>query len=314
MTQPLSMWKDTPTKQAILDFVDKVTADGEDSFVPPAERIATIDNDGTLWCEKPVVQGVFIADRLAAMVKADPSLGDTQPWKAIADGDKSWIDNAVTKHYNGDNKDLKELFGAVLKGFGDITMEDFENKATSFYESSRHPVFKQPYQSLGYLPMVELLRYLESNEFTCYIVSGGGRDFMRPITESMYGIPFERVVGSSSELDFKADDKGANIIHSAAATHGIVDDGPGKPVQIWTRIGRRPIMAVGNANGDVPMLQFAAGQSGPTLCMLVNHDDETREVKYSSGAEKAVKEAGTQGWTVISMKNDWDRVFAFQEK
>ena len=155
------MWKDTPTKQAILDFVDKVTADGKDSFVPPVERIATIDNDGTLWCEKPVVQGVFIADRLAAMVKADPSLGDTQPWKAIADGDKSWIDNAVTKHYNGDNKDLKELFGAVLKGFGDITMEDFENQATDFYESSWNPVFKQPYQSLGYLPMVELLRYIE---------------------------------------------------------------------------------------------------------------------------------------------------------
>jgi phosphoserine phosphatase len=304
------MWKDTPTKQAIVDFVDEVTADGEDSFVPPVERIATFDNDGTLWCEKPVVQGVFIAERLAAMAKADPSLRDTQPWKAISDGDSSWIDNAVTKHYNGDNTDLKALFGAVLKGFGDITVEDFENQATSFYESSLHPVYKQPYQNLGYLPMVELLRYLESNEFTCYIVSGGGREFMRPVTESMYGIPPERVVGSSSELTFKADDDGANIIHSAAA--GIIDDGPGKPVQIWTRIGRRPILAVGNANGDVPMLQYAADQSEPTLCMLLHHDDETREVAYSSGAEEAVKEAGTRGWTVISMKTDWNRVFSFQ--
>jgi phosphoserine phosphatase len=312
MTQPLSTWGDTPTKQAILDFVDKVTADGKNSFVAPAERIATFDNDGTLWCEKPVVQGVFIAERLAAMAKADASLRDTQPWKAISGGDSSWIDNAVTKHYNGDNTDLKALFGAVLKAFGDITVEDFENQAASFYESSLHPVYKQPYQKLGYLPMLELLRYLESNEFTCYIVSGGGREFMRPVTESMYGIPPERVVGSSSELTFKADDNGANIIHSSAATHGIIDDGPGKPVQIWTRIGQRPILAVGNANGDVPMLQYAAGQSAPTLCMLLHHDDETREVVYSSGAEKAVKEAGAQGWTVISMKTDWNRVFSFQ--
>jgi phosphoserine phosphatase len=304
------MWNDTPTRQAILDFVDKVTANGEDSFVPPAERIATFDNDGTLWCEQPIVQGVFIAQRLAAMVKADPSLGDTQPWKAISDGDSSWINNAATKHYNGDNTDLKALIGAVLKAFGDITVEDFENQATSFYESSLHPVYKQPYQKLGYLPMVELLRYLESNEFTCYIASGGGREFMRPVTESMYGIPPERVVGSSSELTFKADDDGANIIHSVAA--GIIDDGPGKPVQIWTRIGQRPILAVGNANGDVPMLQYAADQSGPTLCMLLHHDDETREVAYSSGAEKAVKTAGTEGWTVVSMKNDWNQVFSFQ--
>lgn len=310
MTEPLSSWENTPTKQAILDFVDRVTVEGAESFVPPAERIATFDNDGTLWCEQPLVQGAFIAQQLAAMAKADPSLRQTQPWKAISDGDSSWINNAATKHYNGDDTDLKALLAGVVKAFGDITVEDFETQAGTFYDTAVHPVYKQPYQKLGYVPMAELLGYLESNAFMCYIVSGGGREFMRPVTQSMYGIPPERVVGSSSGLTFKADDNGANVMRTAAV--GIIDDGPGKPIQIWERIGRRPILVAGNANGDVPMLQFAADQNGPTLCLLVHHDDATREVAYSSGAEKAVKAAGTEGWTVVSMKTDWNRVFSFQ--
>jgi phosphoglycolate phosphatase-like HAD superfamily hydrolase len=310
VTEPLSSWEETPTKQAILDFVDRVTADGAETFVPPAERIATFDNDGTLWCEQPMVQGAFIAQRLAAMAKADPSLRQTQPWKAISDGDSSWINNAVTKHYNGDDTDLKSLIAGVVKAFGDITVEDFETQAATFYDTAVHPVYKQPYQKLGYVPMIELLGYLESKEFTCYIVSGGGRDFMRPVTQSMYGIPPERVVGSSSGLTFKADENGANVMRTAAA--GIIDDGPGKPIQIWERIGRRPILAAGNANGDVPMLQFAADQNGPTLGLLVHHDDATREVAYSAGAENAVKEAAINGWTVISVETDWNRVFSFQ--
>jgi phosphoglycolate phosphatase-like HAD superfamily hydrolase len=287
-----------------------VTADGAETFVPPAERIATFDNDGTLWCEQPLAQGAFIAQRLAAMAKTDPSLRQTQPWKAISDGDSSWIDDAVTKHYNGDDTDLKALLAGVFKAFGDITVEDFETQAATFYDTAVHPVYKQPYQKLGYMPMVELLDYLESKEFTCYIVSGGGRGFMRPVTQSMYGIPPERVVGSSSGLTFKADDNGANVIRTAAT--GIIDDGPQKPIQIWERIGRRPILAAGNANGDVPMLQFAADQNGPTLCLLVHHDDATREVAYSAGAEQAIKTAATQHWTTVSMKNDWSRVFSFQ--
>jgi phosphoserine phosphatase len=310
VTEPLSSWEETPTKQAILDFVDRVTADGAETFVPPAERIATFDNDGTLWCEQPMVQGAFIAQRLAAMAEADPSLRQTQPWKAISDGDSSWINNAVTKHYNGDDTDLKSLIAGVVKAFGDITVEDFETQAATFYDTAVHPVYKQPYQKLGYVPMAQLLDYLESKEFTCYIVSGGGRDFMRPVTQSMYGIPPERVVGSSSGLTFKADENGANVMRTAAA--GIIDDGPGKPIQIWERIGRRPILAAGNANGDVPMLQFAADQNGPTLGLLVHHDDATREVAYSAGAENAVKEAAINGWTVISVETDWNRVFSFQ--
>jgi phosphoserine phosphatase len=244
------------------------------------------------------------------MAKSDPSLRQTQPWKAIWDGDSSWINDAVTKHYNGDEADLKALLAGALKGFGDIAVEDFEAQATKFYDTAVHPVYKQSYQTLGYVPMVELLGYLDANGFTCYIVSGGGREFMRPVTLSMYGLPPERIVGSTSGLTFKADDSGANVMRTAAL--GIMDDGPGKPIQIWERIGQRPILAAGNANGDVPMLQFASDQKHPTLCLLVHHDDSEREVKYSAGADKAVKTAGTDGWTVISMKNDWQQVFSFQ--
>jgi phosphoserine phosphatase len=244
------------------------------------------------------------------MAKSDPSLRQTQPWKAIWDGDSSWINNAVTKHYNGDDADLKALLEGALKGFGDITVEDFEAQAINFYDTAVHPVYKQPYQTLGYVPMIELLDYLESKGFSCYIVSGGGRDFMRPVTLSMYGLPPERIVGSTSGLTFKTDNSGANVMRTGAL--GIMDDGPGKPIQIWERIGQRPILAAGNANGDIPMLEYASDQKHPTLCLLVHHNDSEREAKYSAGAEEAVKTARTDGWTIISMKNDWKQVFSFQ--
>jgi len=310
MTQPLSSWEDTSTRQTILDFVANVTDSDSDEFVPSAERIATFDNDGTLWCERPMAQGAFISGRLMEMAKSDPALRQTQPWKAIWDGDSSWITDAVTKYYNGDEADARALMAGVLKGFGDITVEDFEAQATDFYGTAVHPVYKRPYQTLGYAPMVELLDYLEASGFSCYIVSGGGRDFIRPVTLSMYGLPPERTVGSTSGLTFKADDSGANVTRTA--TLGIINDGPEKPIQIWERIGQRPILAAGNANGDVPMLQFTSDQEHPTLCLLVNHDDSEREVKYSAGAENAVKTAGINSWTVISMKDDWKQVFSLQ--
>ena len=310
MTQPLSSWEDSATKQTIVDFVANVTDSNSEGFVPSADRIATFDNDGTLWCERPFVQGAFISDRLMEMAKTDPSLREIQPWKAIWDEDSSWISDAVAKHYNGDDGDLEALVSGVFKGFGDITAEDFAAQATRFYETAVHPVYKRPYQTLGYVPMVGLLGYLEANGFSCYIVSGGGRDFMRPVTLSMYGLAPERIIGSTSGLSFRADDSGANVLRTAARE--IINDGDEKPIQIWERIGQRPILAAGNANGDVPMLQFASDQKHPTLCLLVQHDDSEREVKYNAGAEKAIKTAGTDGWTVISMKNDWKQVFSLQ--
>ena len=244
------------------------------------------------------------------MAESDASLRKTQPWKAIWDGDKSWIDDAVVKHYDGDDTDTNALLAAVTKAFGNITVEQFEALATKFLDTAVHPRYEQPYLNLTYVPMVELLGLLHANAFTCYMVTGGGRDFMRPVSQSLYGLPPERIIGSTSGLTFSDDEGGANINRAAAL--GIIDDGPEKAIQIWERIGRRPIMAVGNANGDVPMLQFAADQERPTLCLLVSHDDAEREVEYSAGAEKAVSTAGTDGWTVISMKSDWQQVFAFE--
>ena len=310
MTQPLASWEDTSTRRAILESVANVTDPGSEGFVPAAERVATFDNDGTLWCEQPAVQGVFISDRLAEMAKSDASLRKTQPWKAIWDGDSSWINDAVVKHYDGDDTDMKALLPAVTKAFGDITVEQFEAQAARFLDAAVHPEYEQPYPNLTYVPMVELLGFLDANGFTCYMVTGGGRDFMRPVSESLYGLPPERIIGSTSDLTFDDGGGGASIVR--AASLGIIDDGSEKPIQIWERIGRRPILAAGNANGDVPMLRYAADQERPTLCLLVSHDDAEREVEYSAGAEKAVATAGTDGWTVISMKNDWKQVFAFE--
>jgi phosphoserine phosphatase len=286
-----------------------VTDPGSEGFVSPPDRIATFDNDGTLWCEQPIPQGAFIINRFAEVAKSDPSLSKSQPWKVAADGDSSWIHDAVVKHYNGDDTDFNKLMDAINTAFGNITVDQFEEQARKYLETALSPKFKQPYQALRYVPMVELLGFLDANGFTCYIVTGGGRDFVRPVAQATYGLPPERIIGSSSGLSFK-DGAGANIIRNGDP--GFMDDGPEKAIQIWNHIGRRPILAAGNANGDVPMLQFAADQERPTLCMLVQHDDAKREVEYSSGAEQSIKTAQTDGWTVISMKNDWKQIFSFQ--
>ena len=311
MNPDLPSWNDTPTKKAITDFVAKVTNQSGQDYVPPEERIATFDNDGTLWCEQPVVQGGFIMQRLAAMAKKDPSLRKQQPWKAAYTQDYSWLQNAITKHYDGDDSDVKVLLGAVLKAFSAITVEAFAAMTVDFFKTARHPKYHVSYLEVAYLPMVELLVFLDANDFTTYIVSGGGRDFMRPITQQVYGIPPERVVGSAPTMSYKDDDQGHHIMRGAGID--IFDDGSGKPVNIWDRIGRRPILAAGNANGDIPMLQYARSKDHPTLRLLVHHDDARREAAYTAGAEKAVKLAKEQGWTEISMKNDWKIVFAFQD-
>ncbi len=310
MNTNLSFWRDTPTKKTIIDFVAKVTNQSSPGYVPLEERIATFDNDGTLWCEQPVVQGDFIMQRLAAMAGKDPSLRKQQPWKAAYAQDSSWIQNAFTKHYDGDDSDVKVLLGGVAKAFGKMTVETFAAMTVDFFKTARHPKYHVSYLKVAYQPMVELLGYLKANGFTTYIVSGSGRDFMRPITQQVYGIPPERVVGSASTESFRADDKGAHIMRGAGVD--FLDDGPAKAVHIWDRIGRRPILAAGNANGDIPMLQFAGGEDLPSLRLLVHHNDAARETEYTAGAEKAMKLAQEQGWTVISMKQDWNNVFSFQ--
>jgi phosphoglycolate phosphatase-like HAD superfamily hydrolase len=299
----LDSWHDGPTKSAIVDFVARVTAAGGPDFVAPAERVAVFDNDGTLWCEKPAyIQLDFLVRRLAEQAAADISLKDKQPYQAAASGDLSWFGDAVTKHYNGDDAAFKVLAGAILSAYQGLTVEQHAERVKEFFAEATHPTLNRPYTACGYLPMVELLRYLEANGFTNYVASGGGRDFMRPIITQMYDLPPERVIGSSVGLDFK---DGQLLTTSRPE---FLNDGPIKPARIWGRTGRRPILAGGNSNGDIEMLQYA--QSGkPSLCLLVLHDDADREFDYVAGAEKSLEEANANGWTVVSIRDCWTTVF-----
>ena len=295
----LDSWNDGSTKSAIVRYVECVTAE-----VPPEERVAVFDNDGTLWCEKPAyIQLDFLVRRLAEQAAADPALAAKQPYQAAAAGDLAWFGDAVTKHYNGDDSALKILAGGVLSAYAGLTVEDHAEKIKAFFAEAQHPTLGRPYTACGYAPMVELLRYLEANGFTNYIVSGGGRDFMRPVTASMYGVPPERVIGSSVGLDF------VDGQLRTTATPEVLNDGPVKAVRIWGRIGRRPIFAAGNSNGDIQMLEYAADGAGPSLSMLVRHDDADREFDYTAGAEKVLGLAADRGWTVASMRDDWTAVF-----
>ena len=296
----LAAWTDGPTKSAIVDFVGRAVRD-----VAPADRVAVFDNDGTLWVEKPAyVQLDFLVRRLAEQAAADPSLRDTQPYQAAAAGDLAWFGDAVTKHYYGDDSALNVLAAGILSAYQGLTVEEHAERVKGFFASAVHPTLNRPYTACGYAPMVELLRYLEANGFTNYVVSGGGRDFMRPVTVEMYGIPPERVIGSSVGLDFRDGDL------VTTSTPEFLNDGPVKAVRIWGRTGRRPIFAAGNSNGDIEMLEYTTSGAGPSLGLLVLHDDADREFDYVAGAEKSLAEAGARGWTVASIKTDWSRVFA----
>jgi phosphoglycolate phosphatase-like HAD superfamily hydrolase len=299
----LDAWNDGATKSAIVDFVGRVTNEGPD-FVPPESRVAVFDNDGTLWCEKPMyIQLDFLLRRFKEQAEADPSLRDRQPYKAAYSGDLTWLGDAVTKHYQGDDSDLKPLVAAILTSQHEITVDELASRFNAFFAEAKHPILGRPYTACGYTPMVQLLRYLEANGFTNYIVSGGGRDFMRPATQGLYGIPPERVVGSSVGLIYRDGD-----LYTTAQPE-FLDDGPIKPVRLWSRIGRRPIFAAGNSNGDIEMLQFTGANTSPSLRLLVLHDDADREFDYVAGSEKALELAKTESWTVASIKNDWASVF-----
>jgi phosphoglycolate phosphatase-like HAD superfamily hydrolase len=303
----LDSWNDTPTRADIERYVTTVTTDGPD-FVPPEERVAVFDNDGTLWSEKPIpIQLDFSLYRMAEMAERDPSLRGQQPWKAAHEKDIKWLGEAMVKHYQGDDSDLKLLMGAAPRTIADLTIDDYHHEVTEYFEQADHPVLRRPYRDCGFKPMVELLRYLETNGFTTYIASGGDRDFMRPIAGHIYGIPPERIIGSSQALDYREGDDGTDVLYKSEME--FFDDGPTKPVRIWSRIGRRPILAGGNSNGDIPMLRFARGLTHPALRLLLLHDDAEREFDYTAGAEDALARAADKGWTVISIKDDWADVF-----
>jgi phosphoserine phosphatase len=300
----LASWNDTPTREAIVAFAETAA-----QTVPPEERVAVFDNDGTLWCEKPMpVELGFILERLAASAEADAALRDRQPWKAAYEKDYGWLGGVIDKHYAGDDSDVKVLLGGMLAAFAGQTVEDYLAAAAGFLDTAPHPTLERRLRDCWYVPMVELLRHLEANGFTCFIASGGSRDFMRAVTGELYGIPPERVVGSSNGLEYTDDDHGGSLAYLAQPD--VFDDGPVKPVRIWSRVGRRPILSAGNSNGDIPMLRFTGGKARPALRILVMHDDPEREFDYVKGAETALERARAEGWTVVSVKDDWATVFA----
>ena len=303
----MASWNDGAAKQSILDFVQRVTTDGSPDFVPRPERIAVFDNDGTLWCEQPFpFQGLFVLDRIRALAPQHPEWKDNQPFKAA-------IENDIKSIAGGGMPALVEL---VMASHAGMTSEVFEGIVKDWLAMARHPKFKRPYTDLTYQPMVELLAFLRANDFKTFIVSGGGIEFMRTFSEKAYGVPPDQVVGSSIEAKYEIRDGKPVLVREAKLD--FYDDHEGKPVAINKFIGRRPIAAFGNSDGDFQMLEWVTGGSGPRFGLLVHHEDGVREFAYNRSAvgnlERALDEAPKRGWTVVSMKNDWNQIFAFEDQ
>jgi phosphoserine phosphatase len=306
--EPLPSWNDGKAKQAIEEFVGKVTKSGSPDYVRPAERIATFDNDGTLWAEQPMYfQMQFALDRVKALAPQHPEWKDTEPFASLLKGD-------VKSALAGGEGAMLQILMAAHAG---MTTEEFDKIVTDWMATARHPVTKRAYTGMVYQPMLELLRYLRANGFKTFIVSGGGIEFMRPWTEKVYGIPPEQVIGSSLKTKFEMRDGKPVLVRLAEIN--FVDDKEGKPVGINEHIGRRPIAAFGNSDGDLQMLQWTAAGSGARFCLYVHHDDATREWAYDRQSsigrlDQGLDEAAAKGWTVVSMKDDWKQIFPMAAK
>jgi phosphoserine phosphatase len=300
---PLPSWNDGATKQTIVTFVEKVTTPGTPDFVPLEERVATFDNDGTLWSEQPMyVQLAFVLARVKELAPAHPEWKTTQPFQGVLEGD---IKAVAASGEAG----LMKLFAATSTG---MTTAEFEQIVKTWLSTSRHPKFKRPYTECIYQPMLELLAYLRASGFKTYIVSGGGVEFMRPWAEKAYGIPPEQVIGSTLKTKFELRDGQPVLVRLTELDS--LDDETGKPININRIIGRRPIAAFGNSDGDLQMLQWTAAGPGSRLMLLVHHDDAAREYAYDRAShfgklDKAWDEAVAKHWTVVSMKDDWKTIF-----
>ncbi len=305
---PLPSWNERNAKKTIMDFVKDVTTDGRSTFVPPAERIAVFDNDGTLWTEQPMyVQIVFALDRVKALAPEHPEWKTKQPFKAALEGD---IKGVLT----GGKRALLELMMAT---HANNTTEEFSQIVTEWLASAKHPKTNRLYTEMVYQPMLELLDYLRTNDFKTYITSGGGIEFIRPWAESVYGIPPEQVIGSSIKTEFKMRNGKPVLVRLPELNFN--DDKEGKPVAINQHIGRRPIAAFGNSDGDLQMLQWTAAGDGARLLLLVHHTDAEREWAYDRQShigrlDKALDEAQAKGWVVVDMKKDWKVIYPFQFK
>ncbi|MFQ3458359.1 HAD family hydrolase [Bradyrhizobium sp. UFLA01-814] len=301
---PLPSWKEGAAKSAIVDFVARVTTLGGRDFVPPAQRIATFDNDGTLWTEQPFYfQLAFAFDRVKAMAPEHPDWKTRQPFKALLEKDTKALAASG-------EKGLLQIVAATHAG---ITTDAFAQSVREWLATARHPRFNRPYDSLVYQPMLELLADLRASGFKTFVVSGGGVEFMRPWMEKVYGIPPEQVVGSSGVVKFQIGPDGKPVLMKEAKVE-FIDDGPGKPVGINRFIGRRPIFAFGNSDGDLQMLRWTLAGSGARFAGIVHHTDEVREYAYDRQSkigelDKALDAAAAGGWTVVDMKQDWKEIF-----
>ena len=302
---PLPSWNDGKAKQSILDFVTKVTTPGSPDFVPAAERIATFDNDGTLWCEKPLpVQLYFALDRVKTLAPSHPEWRDKEPFKKLLSTPKE-KQVAVTEH------ELMELLMATHAG---MTTAEFEQIVKNWIATAKHPQTGKLYTKMVYQPMLEVLAYLRANGFRNFIISGGGIEFMRPWTEKVYGIPPEQVIGSSIKTKFAIRDGQPVLVRLPELNFN--DDKDGKPVGINQHIGRKPVFAAGNVSsgGDIAMLRYCQSRPGATLQLMVNHDDAAREFAYAEPDSVSLKAAAANCWTVVNMKDDWNTVFAPEKK
>ena len=299
----LLSWNDGPAKAAIVNFVKRVTTEGGADFVSEAERVAVFDNDGTLWCEQPMYfQFLFAMDRIKALAAHHPEWKEREPFKSVLAGDHKAL-------AAGGEKAMLELIAATHSG---MTTDEFNVIVRDWIRTSRHPKYNRPYNECVYQPMLECLAYLRANGFKTYIVSGGGVEFMRAFAEQTYGIPPEQVVGSAGVVKLEMRDGRPVLVKEPKVFH--IDDGPGKPVGINLFIGRRPVMAFGNSDGDLQMLQWTAAGSGPRFALVVHHTDAEREFAYDRQShvgklDKALGEAAHRGWTVVDMKKDWNQVF-----
>jgi phosphoserine phosphatase len=312
-TDPLPSWNDGATKAAIVSFVGVTTDKSSPHFVPPEERIATFDNDGTLWPSHPMyTQLAFALDRIKAVAPQHPEWKTQQPFKAVLDNDMKTLAAAG-------EKGMVEL---VMASHAGMSTAEFEKIVTDWFKTAKHPRFKRAYTELAYQPMLELLAYLRANGFKTYIVSGGGIEFMRPMTEAVYKVPPEQVIGSSIETKYELKD-GKPMLMRLPKVH-FIDDKAGKPVGINEFIGRRPVAAFGNSDGDRQMLEWTGAGNGVRLMMLVFHDDAKREyaygpanglpdTKFGTFSQSLMDEAEKKGWIVISMKKDWARIFSFED-
>ncbi len=300
---PLPSWNEGKTKQAIVNFVIKVSTAGSPDFVPVAKRIATFDNDGTLWAEQPMyVQAFFVFDRIKALAPQHPEWQTKEPFASVLKGD---LQTALA---GGENAVME----MVMTTHAGMTTGEFEQQVKDWLATARHPASKRPFTEMVYQPMLELLSYLRANDFKTFIVSGGGIEFMRPWAEKVYGIPPEQVIGSSIKTKFELREGKPVLVRLAEIN--FIDDKEGKPVGIHQHIGRRPIAAFGNSDGDLQMLQWIAAGSGTTFCLYVHHTDAEREWTYDRQShtgrlDKGLDEAKAKGWTVVDMKNDWNVVF-----